>query len=206
MDKLDYLNQISKSNRTAKTTKSSSFNWHLVLKLIIGIATILTILTSIVVISNAGSSRNSDLTKQLYTRITNVNKTISTYNPKLKSSQLRSVNYSLSGILTATGAQLEAYIKSLDSSSKTPLALSSKTATEEELAASNINTTLYNAQLNGVLDRIYPTQIHLQVSLMMTMATELVSRDQDPALISIMDNFYTNLSAIEQTLDNYTSM
>lgn len=206
MDKLEYLNQISQSNRPVKTKEGFGLNWRTVLKILIGVVMLLTILTSIIVVSNAGSSRNVDLTKQLYTRITNVNKIISAYNPKLKSSQLRSVNYSLSGTLTATSTQLETYLKYIDSGSKDPLALSSKVAEEETATNKNVNAILYDAQLNGILDRTYLTQIHLQVSLMMTMASEIASRDKDPALLEIINSFYTNLSTIEQTLDNYTSM
>lgn len=205
MDKLEYLNHISQSNRPVAPVKKSFISGSLIVKILVIGVMLTALLICIGMVINTGPARATDLSRQLYTRIINVNKTISTYNPKLKSSQLRSISYSLSGTLTGTEAQLGAYLKATYPDSNAPLSPSAETAQLETASITKINDTLYTAQLNGTLDRAYATQIHFQVSLLMSMTSELLSRDQDKNLSQILDNFYSNLNTIEQSLDNYSN-
>lgn len=206
MDKLEYLNQISQSNRPVKPVKKSFISGGLILKILVSGIIATALLICIGVVANTGPARATDLSRQLYVRIENVNKLISTYNPKLKSSQLRSISYSLSGALTGASTQLSAYLVATYPDSKTPLVPSTEIATNEEYSNTNANNLLYKAQINGTLDRAYANQITLQVSLLMSMISELLARDKDPNLGVILDNFYSNLNTISQALEAYTGV
>lgn len=204
MNNLEYLNEISKSNRPTSPSKKSPVNFGLIFKILLGATIITALLMALVVLVNNGATRATDLTQQLYMRMTNVNKTISTYNGSLKSSQLRSINYSLSGTITGASAQLATYLSDT-SESKSPLTPPSTIVTSETKLNDNINATLDRAKLNGTLDRIYSAQIQMQVSLMMSITSEILARDKSPALAEILNSFYSNLHVISETLNNYTT-
>lgn len=204
MNNLEYLNEISKSNRPTSPVKKSPINFGLIFKILLGATVVTALLMALVVLVNNGATRSTDLTQQLYVRVNNVNQTISTYNKSLKSSQLRSINYSLSGTLTGASSQLSNYLTAT-SESKSALTPPSNIATSEAKLNDQVNATLARAKLNGTLDRIYSAQIQMQVSLMMSITSEILARDKSPALIEILDNFYSNLNVISETLNNYTS-
>lgn len=206
MDNFEYLQKISQSNRpTAKQSKMSKINGGLILKILLGGVLAGAVLIAIGIIINTGPARATDVAQQLYMRMANVNQVISTYNKNLKSSQLRSINYSLSGTITGTMPQLSSYIASTNSKSKSPLTPPADIADQETKLNASVNAGLANAKLNGTLDRIYAAQIHMQVSLLMSLTSELLKRDQDPALSSILDPFFSNLVVIEDTLNSYSS-
>lgn len=207
MDKLEYLNQISQSTRTtAKPTGFAAFlaNNSLILKILIGGLVAFAILVGVGTLINNGNATSVDLSKQLYTRIENVNKTISTYNRNLKSSQLRSITSSLTGTLTGTGAQLKSYLETTYSEEKDPLALPESLAASEAAADTTLNDTLNTAKLNGLLDRVYASQVLLQVNLLLSLTSELAARDKDPTLYQILNSFYGNLTTIRQSLNSYS--
>ena len=206
MNNLEYLNEISKANRPTSPAKKSPVNFGLIFKILLGATVVTALLMALVVLVNNGATRATDLTQQLYVRMTNVNKIISTYNGSLKSSQLRSINYSLSGTLTGTSAQISAYLTSTSESKKSSaLTPPSSIASSEAALDAQINATLSRAKLNGILDRIYSAQVQMQVSLMMSITSEILARDKDPTLTEILNNFYSNLHVISESLSSYTS-
>lgn len=154
-------------------------------------------------LGNLGGKSN-DLTKQLYTRTANLNTTLNTYNRSLKSSQLRAIGVSLSAILTNASNQLSGYL-SANSKDKDVLALDEKTSASETALIEELNTSLTNAQLNGVLDRYYDNLIGLQVSLLLSQTSQLLARTKDANLISILTNFHTSLETIHQSIEAYSS-
>lgn len=209
MDNLEYLQQISQSNRPVAPSKQSQspISMALIGKILLGGIVILALLIGISILANNRSNKSEDLTQQLYLRINNINGVVTSSTSQLKSSQLRSINVSLSGALTNTSNQLDLYGASIteEGSKVDPLAPSEAILAAESAHLANLNNTLTNAKLNGIFDRIYAAQIHLQVSLLLSMASELSSRAEDPALLQIIGQFYSSLSVIEASLDNYSN-
>lgn len=208
MNNLEYLNHISQSNRPVQQTKQSKINGGLILKILVGGLLATAILIAIGTLINSGSNKATDVARQLYVRMENVSNTISAYNKSLKSSQLRSINYSLSGALTGARNQLGEYLSANAKKGEKPLVPSASALKEEEAmfnGSNGVNAQLTNAKLNGRLDRYYAAQIHLQVSLMMSMCSELLERDHSAKLREVIEPFYSNLNLIEQSLDNYNS-
>lgn len=203
MDNFEYLQKISQSNRPAqKPSRLSHINGSLILKILLGGILAGAILIAVGIVINAGPAHATDVAQQLYMRMGNVNQIISTYNKSLKSSQLRSIDYSLSGTISGTMPQLSSYITTTNSKSKSPLTPPANIVNEEAAMNASVNAGLANAKLNGTLDRIYAAQIHMQVSLLMTLTSELLERDQDQALNNILGPFFSNLVVIEDTLNN----
>ncbi len=135
---------------------------------------------------------------------TNLNTVLNTYNRDLKSSQLRAIGVSLSAILTNASNQLSGYL-TINSKDKNALILDEKTAASETQLVEDLNASLNNAKLNGVLDRYYDNQIGLQVSLLMAQTSQLLARTKDINLVAILTNLHTSLETIHQSIENYTS-
>lgn len=202
MNNLEYLNQISQETRPTSTKKSNPLS--LVIKIAVGGIVAFLFIMCVSIVLNAGKSSPTDLAKQLYVRTANLNTTLTTYNKSLKSSQLRAIGTSLNGVLTGASASLSNYLLP-EGGEKGDLnppekLLAIETATDEEL-----NTSLNNAKLNGILDRVYANQIQLQVSLLIAFISQLEPRTKDEALLDIIAQYQSNLYVIEQSLENYSS-
>ena len=206
MDNLEYLQQISQSNRPSAPAKQSRIPIALIGKILLGIIVVIALIAGISVLANNSSNKSEDLTQQFYLRVNNINQVATNYTRQLKSSQLRSINVSLTGALTNTSNQLSGYAATHnEDGKKDPLAPKEEVLAAEAAAINGLNTTLTNAKLNGILDRIYANQIHLQVSLLLSMASELSNRTDDADLLQILAQFTSSLSVIEQSLDNYSN-
>ncbi len=204
MNNLEYLNQISQSSRpvSTKKTASSKFPIALIAKIIgIGLAVLMVILLIGGVISNI-NSRVPELTKQVYTRSVNLDKTLKTYNKLLKSSRLRSIGSSLDATLTGTQNQLETYLESkYGKKATTP---KDSILEEETNMTEKLERNLTNARLNGILDRMYKNQIEYQVSLLLSMCSELETRAKDEELLKIITQMDSNLTTIQESFEAYS--
>ncbi len=209
MNKLEYLNHISQSNRPVQPPKPKFLlKFGTVLKIAVGAIVVLIALMALSTILNAGDRRTANLTRQLYSRIVSVDAMIDQYNSLLKSSQLRSIGYTLASTLTATGNQLDAYLVAQAGENGDPYALDQETYNTEYnmfQGPNSVNVQLYTARLNGLLDRNYTAQLHLQISLLLSLTEELITRSEDPNLTQILDGFYSNINLIEQTLNSYSN-
>lgn len=204
MDNLTYLNQISQTNRPVKTTKKSGVTNGLIAKIaIVGVVLFFIIMAFGAMIGNL-NHKPSELTKQLYVRTTNLGKTVTDYNSALKSSRLRAIGVSLSTILTNSANQLSAYLSTDDS--KNALVPSESTLETENSVIEELNTSLNNAKLNGILDRVYDNQIGLQVSLLLSQISGLEARTKDPILLEILSSYRSSLETIHQNIEAYSNL
>lgn len=206
MDNFEYLNQISQANRPVKHSFKSSANpkTSLIIKLSVAGVVLFFLLMAIGSMLGSLGHKSNDLTKQIYLRSTNLNSVLTTYNRDLKSSQLRAIGTSLSAILTNASNQLSVYLTK-NSKDKDALALDEKTTAQENTLIEELNFSLTNAKLNGVLDRYYDNQIGLQVSLLLAQTSKLLARTKDASLISIISNLHSSLETIHQSIEAYSS-
>lgn len=206
MDNFEYLNQISRSTHASKHAKpaKSGLAKIPIAKFAIGGVVLFFLLMAIGALLGSIKSKPQTLTKQLYTRTMSVNENITTFNRSVKSSRLRAIGASLSSVLTHTSKQLSDYLSST-SSDKDPLALDKSLAESEASFSEAIKLSLTNAKLNGILDRTYENQLSLQVSLLLSLNSQLLARTKDPNLIQILNTFGSSLQTIHQNLENYSN-
>lgn len=206
MDNFEYLNQISQANRPVKHSFKSSTNpkTGLIIKLSVAGVVLFFLLMAIGSMLGSLGHKSNDLTKQIYLRSTNLNSVLTTYNRDLKSSQLRAIGTSLSAILTNASNQLSVYLTK-NGKDKNALALDEKTTAQENTLIEELNFSLTNAKLNGVLDRYYDNQIGLQVSLLLAQTSKLLARTKDASLISIISDLHSSLETIHQSIEAYSS-
>ena len=204
MENFEYLNQISKSNRPIKRKSPASLKTGLIIKICAAGVVLFFLLMAIGAMISNLNTKTTDLTKQIYSRTTSLNTVINTYNRDLKSSQLRAMTASLSAILTNASNQLSGYLTA-KSKDKNALVLDEKTTASETKLINELNESLNNAKLNGVLDRYYDNQIGLQVSLLLSLTSQLLARTKDSDLIIILTNLHTSLETIHQSIESYSN-
>lgn len=206
MDNLEYLNQIAQSSRpVAPAKKSSGLFSSSIFKIAIGGIIAFFILIAVGSLLGSLGNKANELTKQLLLRTNNLNATITAYNPVVKPSGLRAIGSSLSTVLTHSSNQLNTYLVGDSEDKDEEATVPSEKITEEETTLiNNLNSTLANAQLNGLLDRTYNNQLSLQVSLLLSLISELAARTKDQQLYDILESYYANLSTINRSLENYS--
>jgi len=205
MDNLEYLNQISKSNRPVKSSARGTASKTTIIKIISAGLVLFFLIIALGTLLGNLNSKVSDTTKQLYFRTDQVNSTLKTYNKSLKSSRLRAIGSSLQTVLTGASNQLKEYYRSKNTKTE-DLKLTGKTAEEEERLVSNLNTALERAKLNGILDRVYDNQVSLQVSLLLSLTSQVISRTKDPKLLEILEPYHSSLTTIQQNLEAYSNL
>ena len=192
MNNLEYLNQISKTSRPVKNSGNNQGFGTIIKIAVIGVVAFIILFIVGAIISSKSNSA-STLGPQIYIRTT-----INTYNKSLRSSRLRSIGLTLSSTLTAATNQLDPFFKSSASKDK------NLTQSETEYQA-NLDGTLTNAKLNGMLDRAYANQMQLQTSLLLSMLEQAINHTRDENLKNIYAQYQSNLTATNTDLVNYSS-
>lgn len=206
MDNLEYLNKISQSNRPVKRTmRQGNPKTGLIIKLsTAGVVLFFLLMALGSMLGNLGA-KSKELTKQVYIRTTNLNSVVTTYNRNLKSSRLRAIGSSLTSVLTNASNQLSAYLVGNGKDKNALVPSDTKVTESEAILIQELNDSLNNAKLNGVLDRYYDNQVGLQVSLLMAQVSELLARTKDLELTTILTNFHSSLETIHQSIEAYAS-
>lgn len=202
MDNFAYLNEISASNRPVKNPAAApkSLKTATIVKIVAAGAVLFFLLMAVGALVGNLKGKTDSLLKQLYLRTTNMSTIMEDYNRDLKSSDLRSLAASLAGTLTNATNQLAGVMGAEDPEDAAPDAAT----TEEETAVLNeLNTSLTNARLNGILDRAYANLVGLQVSLIMSMISELEARTDDAELLKVLGTYRGNLEVLHQGFEAY---
>ena len=202
MDNFAYLNEISASNRPVRNPAAApkSLRTATIVKIVAAGAVLFFLLMAVGALVGNLKGKTDSLLKQLYLRTTNMSTIMEDYNRDLKSSDLRSLAASLAGTLTNATNQLAGVMGAEDPEDAAPDAAT----TEEETAVLNeLNTSLTNARLNGILDRAYANLVGLQVSLIMSMISELEARTDDAELLEVLSAYRGNLEVLHQGFEAY---
>lgn len=187
------------ANRPAKKSKMDFLKNKFVLVGIILVAgIILMAIVGAVLSGGKGGIREQATALQL--RLESMSSTISSYQGLVKSSILRSDSTSLSGILSNTDRDLSNYLSEKYKDKK-----DFKKLEEDEAAHSEaLEAELFEARINGILDRIYAHKITYEISLLMSMESKLYDATGDDALKDILNTSYDSLTVIYEKFENYS--
>lgn len=211
MDKMAYLQQISgDSSRSANSAKkglgglfSGKMMWILIGLVVFAIGLI--VLTS--VLNGGKSNLELESATRLSARTENLIKTISSYNRQVKSSGLRAIATTLSGIMTNTNRDVGELMKAdLKPSSDADKNLVKKVQAEEAANIADLNDTLETGRMSGMLDRVYLREMTLQVALLIGLEQEVAAKTKNAALTSMMNDSLTSLENIHMQLKDFTDI
>lgn len=187
------------ANRPAKKSKMDFLKNKFVLVGIILVAGI--ILMAIVgAVLGGGKGGIREQATALQLRLESMSSTISSYQGLVKSSILRSDSTSLSGILSNTDRDLSNYLSEKYKDKKDFRKLEEDEAAHSEA----LEAELFEARINGILDRIYAHKITYEISLLMSMESKLYDATGDDALKDILNTSYDSLTVIYEKFENYS--
>jgi len=199
MDSQSYLNEISSKVRPAKKSKLDFLKNKFVLVGIICVAGL--ILMAIVgAMLGGGKSGIKEQSIALKLRLDSTTEIISSYKSHVKSSALRSDSASLDGILSNTNRDLTNYLTDKYKFKKAD----KKDQEKEDSHKEALNEELFEARINGILDRIYAHKMAYEVSLIMSMESKLYDAAKDDTLKEILNTSYDSLTVIYEKFENYS--
>ncbi|MDO4747005.1 MAG: hypothetical protein Q4A70_01510 [Candidatus Saccharibacteria bacterium] len=207
MDKQEYLNQISAANRPAKSGgKLSKLFSSKIFLLIVGAVAVFILLAIIgAVLSGSRGGMESD-SYALKMRIDNTMSVVNNYRKLIKSSVLRSDSVSLQSVLSNTNRDLDSYLadKYKRKSSEINKAIGEKKVEQLTLEKDGLEAELFEAKINGNLDRIYAHKLSYEISVIMSEEGKIYNGDSDDTLKSILSTSYTSLENLYNSISNFS--
>ena len=138
----------------------------------------------------------------LVLHIDNTSEAIGEYQPNVKSSDLRSYSASLNGVLSNTSRELTNYIA--EKYNMKPKDANENIAEEETLAKDDLVNELFEAKINGNLDRIYAHKMAYEISLITSREIQLYKSTNNESLKEILDTSYNSLSNLYDKFNDFS--
>lgn len=201
MDKQAYLDQLSASVRPTKSAKKSFFS-SIIFKVLLAGVIILTLTLILGAVFSNINAREKTRSISLKLHIDNVSNTIKTYQPLLKSSALRSSSASLANILKSTSRDLTAHLETAYSYKKK--GADKSLISKETTLSDKLNNELFEAKINGILDRTYSHKMAYEISILTTHESELIKTTKSPNLKVLLENSHQSLSNLYSQFDNFS--
>ena len=202
MEAQEYLNQISSEARPEKKSKIKNIMSLTITKIALVALGVLVVLLAVTAIFSGRGDSLKKRTTALLLHIDSTSETISQYQSSVKSSQLRSYSALLNSTLSNTSRQLTDYMAEKFSYKSG----SADEALREEARLHNddLVAALFNAKINGTLDRIYAHKMAYEISLLQTEATGIYETTSDDTLKSIMATALSSLNNLYDEFDNFS--
>lgn len=203
MDSQDYLDQISRTARPPKQQKggiggiltSKWFKWGLVA---------LGLLIVIVLFGSMLGNKESleDKCVDLKLRLDGTSEAISEYQENIKSSLLRSLSASLKGVFTNTSTNLNNYMAEKygyeDGKEKEAVREAA------ELTRDELMNELFEAKINGLLDRVFAHKMALEIYSVMSDETSIANSSEDEILKSALSTSYDSLNNLYTQFNDFS--
>lgn len=201
MDRQEYLNQISMKSHPTKNSKSGVFASKFFWVGVIGAAIFILIL---IIGGILGGARGNDKDRllALILHMDNTSEVIEEYQPNVKSSDLRSYSASLHGVLSNTSRELTDYIA--EKYNMKPKDANEGITEEETLAKDNLANELFEAKINGNLDRIYAHKMAYEISLITSREIQLYKSTNNENLKEVLDTSYNSLSNLYDKFNDFS--
>ncbi len=206
MDGQEYLDRISAKNQPRPkkfqgTIFSSRFFWVGA----IGIAAFIIIAILGVVLRGAGG-KGKDKCFELLAHLGYTSEIVSEYQPSVKSSDLRSSSASFYGVLSNTNAELTNYITEKYKTKDATKAISKKISDQAQLEKDALDEELFEAKINGILDRVYANKITYEISMLMTQEDDLYNTTKDESLKAVLTKSYDSLKNLYDKFDGFSEV
>ena len=200
MDGQDYLNQISASVRPEKKSKMSFMN-STIFKVIAGAVVAFIVIVIVGAIISGGKAGARDQAISLKLNIDSTLSVISKFQPSVKSSDLRSSSASLYSVLSNTNRELTSFItEQYDYNAKND---DKKFADDVDLERDGLESALFEAKINGVLDQVYANKMAYVISLISTKETSLYNATSNKELQSLLTTSYSSLKNLYDKFSDF---
>lgn len=197
----EYLDQISAQVRPVKSTKPGIIGSKYFMIGMVGlIALVVIIIIGAILGGNKGGEKN--LSYKLKLHLDNTASVISEYQPRVKSSDLRSHSASLYSVLSSTNRELTNYLTEKYNFKEKDI---NKDFVEEAtLAMDGLEAELFEARINGNLDRIYAHKMTYEISLFMNEEAKLINSTSNASYKEILTRSYNSLSNLYDSFNSFS--
>ena len=203
MDKKDYLDKLTAETRPQKPAGKPSKILSSKIFMVCFIGLILLIM--IIIIGAILGSNKSDKKTVAYTLALHLNSTgevIHDYQPKVKSSILRSTSASLSSVLSDTYGKLNGYLTE-------KYKVGAEKADKKLIDAAALNkdaleADLFEAKITGVLDKTYANKMVYEISLIKAEEEQLITKSDEDKLKEILTTSYNSLNKLYDEFNNFS--
>ncbi|MDO5452042.1 MAG: hypothetical protein Q4F56_03050 [Candidatus Saccharibacteria bacterium] len=203
MDGQQYLNQISEANRPVKEVKSKGgiFSSKFFIVGVIGLGLlVLIIIMGAVLGANKGGEEN--LSYKLKLHLDGTAEVIQEYQPNVKSSELRSSSASLYGVLSNTSKELGSYLK--EKYNFEDKNISEAITSKAELNEDELASELFEAKINGILDRIFAHKMAYEITIIMSEESKLYDSTSNETLKGLLDESYKSLENLYDKFNDFS--
>ena len=198
MEGQDYLNQISASVRPEKKSGGLLSSKLFIAGIVCVVVLIGTIILGAILGSTKGSEKKSLI--ELKLNIDDTSSVIRDYQSRIKSSILRSSNASLLSILSNTSRDVTSYLT--EKQNFTEKDIEKDTAEEAQLHKDGLEADLFEARINGNLDRVFTYKITYEITEIMNKEVQIYNSTKNDELKGILSSSY---SSLENLYNDYNS-
>lgn len=203
MDNRDYLNQISAKPSTQKGKNGiGGFLKSKMALFLIGAVVLFIVLAIVgsVLSSNKDKYQVDAISLQLH--LDSTAEIISKYQPSVKSSNLRSDSASLAGIIANTNSKLTNYLVEMYDYKKNSVDsnLTDQIKTEQDA----LDAELFEAKINGILDRIYAHKMAYEISVLRNEENQLYRSTKDETLSEILSESLNSLENLYNKFNDFS--
>lgn len=202
MDNKAYLEQIAGSNRPVKKSGLGDiFSSKLIKIVLIGVAALFVIIILGSLLSG-GSSNLQDKAISLKVHFDKLIETLETYQPYVKSSDLRGASASLSSISKTTSSDLNEYLAAKYNFKENRV---DKSIEEKETSLFEaLDQELFEGKINGLLDRTFARKIAQEISTLTARESEIFNKSNDNTLKNILKTSYDSLENLYDSFNNFS--
>lgn len=200
MNDFDYLNEISAKTPVEKPAapffdkKLKILLFTLIGVVVVVVATLLLV----VALTPAETNPVSELS-ELNLRSSSLQKTLSTYNSKVKSSKIRSAGTTLSTSLLALETSTKSTLKDSYGLESSSLSLSASSQSLLDSTTKNLES----ARLNGLLDRYFAREMAYQIAHLLLLEETALSKTSDSAVKEYLESSHDSLSHSYGTFSSF---
>ena len=203
MDSQDYLDQISKSARPVKPAKKglSGILSSIWFKLGLGALALLIVMVIFGSILGGRTTLEERCTT-MKLKMDGVAEVVSEYQPFVKSSLLRSISASLKGVLTNTSSQLNNFM--INAYQYEEGKVKQAVREEAELNKEALSNDLFEAKINGLLDRTFAHKMANEIYLIMSDEAGIANDSEEAELKEILTSSYDSLNNLYTQFNDFS--
>ena len=202
MEGQEYLNQISANNRPTQKPRKNLFSSKFFLVGIIGLAVLIFIIIIGAILSGSKTDEKS-LDYALKLHLDNTEAIVKEYQSSIKSSKLRSNSASLQSVLSTTSSNLTDYLTA-KYNFKNDKEIDKKLVEEATLAKDDLNSELFEAKINGILDRIFAHKMAYEISMIKAEEAKINKVTKSTDLQAILNQSTDSLTTLEDEFNNFS--
>ncbi len=202
MDGQEYLNQISAENRPTKNQKMQGIlSSKIFLVIMIGIVALIAIMiVGSILGGGGGGDKNNNI--KLLLHLNSTAELVKEYQPNIKSSSLRASSASLDSVLNVTSKSVDDYL--VEKYNYKEKNADKKIVEQIESEKESLAAELFEAKINGVLDRIFAHKMTYEITVFMAEEEKVLSATKNDALKEALTASYDSLKNLYNEFNDFS--